>query len=260
MCLTYFTPVLWYLPKAALAAIIIRSTWNLVDYTTFLELWKAWKPYQQGGLKRDLFVWVLAFVATTFCGVLYGIGFACLVSLLILIKDAAMPRTVTLGQIESLGNIYRDVTVWKEAKTWTGILIVEFRGPLSFASADWFSEEIERKRLSSPHTVEIIVISFGSVHDLDKTAIEMLREVLVEWRKHHVSCIIADSKSRIRLLLEQYFAKMESGKVPLLDQPAFLINLEDAVQLAKRQLARKGRTISCYNARDDSAIKKGWRA
>jgi len=264
--LSFLTPVLFYLPKAALAAIILRSTWTLVDFKTASELWSSWKPNKLGGMKRDAVVWWISFFLTIFLGVLYGIGSAVLFSLLMIVRDAAMPRVVTLGQIESLGNIWRDAEVWSEGRTFPGILVVEFRGPLSFASADWFQEELERKRLSSPDQIEIMVLSFGSVHDLDKTAIEMLRELLTEWRKRGVSCIIADSKSRVRLLLEQYFAKPEKkNKAPLLDQPAFMISLDDAVQLAKRILSKRGRAISCYNAKDDSGVdarlrgSQGWR-
>jgi len=166
-----------------------------------------------------------------------------------------MPRISVLGQLEGLGKVWRDSEVWTEGRTWDGIMVVEFRGPLSFASADWFQEEVDRLRLTSPNPVEIIVLNFASVHDLDKTALEMLRELLTEWRKRDVGCIIAESKSRVRLLLEQYFAKADSkGKIPLLDQPAFIISLDNAVELAKRTLARRGRTISCYAAKDDSGL------
>merc|ERR1712107_62204 len=201
-------------------------------------------------------------------GVLYGIGSAVLFSLLMIVGDAAMPRFVTLGQIESLGNIWRDTKVWSEGRTYPGILVAEFRGPLSFASADWFQQELERMRLTSLDKVEIVVLSFGSVHDLDKTAIEMLRELFTEWQKRGVSCIVADAKSRVRLLLEQHFAKPRKGsKTPLLDQPAFLIGIDDAVQLAKRILHRRGRQISCYHAKDDNhpgagssmQASQGWR-
>jgi len=253
--LSFFTPVLFYLPKAALAAIIIRSTWNLVDFGMAQQLYQAWKPHREGGLKRDCIVWWLSFVATVFCGVLYGIGCAVIVSLLFIIRDAAMPRVVQLGQLEGLGNVWRDIEVWPEGRTWEGLMVVEFRGPLSFASADWFSEQMERCRLTSKTPVDVIVLNFASVHDLDKTSLEMLREIITEWRKRNVSCIVAEAKSRVRLLLEQYFAKPDGkGKVPLLDQTAFIISLDDAVQLAKRTLARRGKTVSVYNAKDDSGL------
>eukprot|EP00443_Scrippsiella_acuminata_P021853 CAMPEP_0115287302 /NCGR_PEP_ID=MMETSP0270-20121206/62383_1 /TAXON_ID=71861 /ORGANISM="Scrippsiella trochoidea, Strain CCMP3099" /LENGTH=722 /DNA_ID=CAMNT_0002704365 /DNA_START=52 /DNA_END=2220 /DNA_ORIENTATION=+ len=262
--LSFFTPVLYYLPKATLAAIILRSTWSLVDFKTARELWAAWKPARLGGLKRDFVVWWISFFLTIFMGVLYGIGSAVLFSLLMIVRDAAMPHFVTLGQIESLGNIWRDAEVWKEGRTYPGILVAEFRGPLSFASADWFQQELERMRLTSVEKIDIVVLSFGSVHDLDKTAVEMLRELLTEWRKRSVSCIVADAKSRVRLLLEQYFAKpSKAGQAPLLDQPAFMIGIDDAVQLAQRRLGnRQGRVASCYDARDDTTRRNsapGWR-
>merc|ERR1711972_1119682 len=266
--LSFFTPVLYYLPKATLAAIILRSTWSLVDFQTARELWAAWKPNKLGGMKQDFVVWWIAFFLTIFMGVLYGIGSAVLFSLLMIVRDAAMPRMVSLGQIESHGNIWRDTEVWGEGRTFPGILVAEFRGALSFASADWFQQELERMRLGCLDRVEIIVLSFGSVHDLDKTAIEMLRELFTEWQKRGVSCIVADAKSRVRLLLELHFAKPGKGnKAPMLDQPAFLIGIDEAVRLAKRTLHRRGRPVSCYDARDDShpgtrssmQASQGWR-
>eukprot|EP00913_Durusdinium_trenchii_P022106 g20772.t1 len=221
-------------------------------------------------MKRDFIVWWIAFLLTIFLGVLWGIGVAVGVSVLMIVHDAAVPRVVKLGRIESLGNIWRDQEVWPEGRTFPGILVLEFRGPLSFASADHFMEEVERRRLieeEEENPVEVIVLPFGSVHDLDKTlrqrfllgsgrgrtAIEMLRELLTEWRKRQISCIVAEAKSRVRLLLELHFAE---GPKPLLDQQAFMIGLDDAVSLAKLTLARKRRVLS---AQDDSATGKGLR-
>jgi len=254
--LEFLTGVLYYLPKSTLAAIILRSTWQLVDLHTPTTLWSSWKPYHQGGMKRDFIVWWIAFLLTVFKGVLWGIGIAVGVSVLMIVHDAAVPRVVKLGRIESLGNIWRDQEVWPEGRTFPGILVIEFRGPLSFASADHFLEEVEQKRLleeEDDNHIEVIVLPFGSVHDLDKTAIEMLRELLTEWRKRNISCIVADAKSRVRLLLEENFA---DGAKPLLDQQAFMISLDDAVSFAKLTMARKRKKIA---AQDDSAAGKGLR-
>jgi len=240
--LQFLTPVLYYLPKAALAAIILRSTWLLVDVKTPRELWALWKPYSQGGMKRDFVVWWTAFLLTVFCGVLYGIGTAVLLSIIMIVRDAAMPRVVTLGRLElSMGTVWRDKEVWPEGKVESGIMVVEFRGPLSFASADHFMEEMEHKRLTAEANgtrAEVVVLSLGSVHDLDRTAVNMLKDLLTEWRKMGIRFIMGDAKSRVRLLLEQYFAQ---GENPLLDQPAFMITLDDAVQLARRSVAIRGR-------------------
>ncbi|CAJ1399335.1 unnamed protein product [Effrenium voratum] len=227
--LQFLTPVLYYLPKATLAAIILRSTWQLVDLHTPTTLWSSWKPYHRGGMKRDFIVWWIAFLLTIFKGVLWGIGVAVGVSLIMIVHDAAVPRVVKLGRLESLGNIWRDQEIWPEGRTFQGIMVIEFRGPLSFASADHFMEEVENKRLleeEAGNHIGVIVLPFGSVHDLDKTAIEMLRELLTEWRKRDISCIVADAKSRVRLLLEEHFG---GGKAPLLNQQAFMIGFLPAV-------------------------------
>lgn len=238
--LQFFTGVIYYLPKATLAAIILRSIWQLVDFQLPRTLWKSWRPYTEGGMKRDFIVWWIAFLLTVFQGVFWGIGTAVGVSLLLIAHDAAVPRVVKLGRIESLGNIWRDKEVWPEGKTYPGILVLEFRGPLSFASADHFREEVEEKRLleDQENKIDVIVLPFGSVHDLDKTAIEMLRELLTEWKKLNIACVIADAKSRVRLLLEEHFAE---GADPLLDQPAFMISLEDAILLAQMAASQKQR-------------------
>lgn len=185
---------------------------------------------------------------------LWGIGLAVFVSVLMIVHDAAVPRVVKLGSIESLGNIWRDQEVWPEGRTYPGVLVIEFRGPLSFASADHFMEEVENKRLEEEEAgnpVDVIVLPFGSVHDLDKTAIEMLRDLLTEWRKRNMSCIVAEAKSRVRLLLEEHFGK---GSKPLLDQPAFMISLDDAVSLAKINVAKRKRRVA---AQDDSGTGEG---
>eukprot|EP00930_Biecheleria_cincta_P024515 TRINITY_DN17540_c0_g1_i8.p1 TRINITY_DN17540_c0_g1~~TRINITY_DN17540_c0_g1_i8.p1 ORF type:complete len:731 (+),score=130.66 TRINITY_DN17540_c0_g1_i8:99-2291(+) len=252
--LKFLTPVLYYLPKATLAAIILRSTWQLVDFKTPKTLWSSWRPYHQGGMRRDFVVWWIAFVLTVFLGVLWGIGAAVFVSVAMIVHDAAMPRTVTLGRIESLGNIWRDVEVWSEGRTFPGVLTVEFRGPLSFASADWFMEELERKKFLEAkrgNKVHVVVLSFGSVHDLDKTAIEMFRDLLTVWRKQSISCIVAEAKSRVRLLLEEHFAR---GDKPLLDQPKFMINIDDAVMYANMVVARKIKGEAVSKAQDDSGL------
>lgn len=190
-----------------------------------------------------MIVWWTAFLLTVFCGVLYGILAAVLISLCLIVKDAAMPRLVTLASIEQLGGVWRDSEVWPEGRTFPGILIVEFRGNLSFASASHFQEELESKMLAARKKVQVVVLSFGSVHDIDISAIATLRDIFAEWRKReNVSCIVADAKSRVRLLLEQHFAhdKLDAkGKIKeaaLLDQPAFIINIDDAVYLAQRLL------------------------
>eukprot|EP00929_Paragymnodinium_shiwhaense_P085881 TRINITY_DN46345_c0_g1_i1.p1 TRINITY_DN46345_c0_g1~~TRINITY_DN46345_c0_g1_i1.p1 ORF type:complete len:725 (+),score=108.15 TRINITY_DN46345_c0_g1_i1:158-2332(+) len=239
--LTCLTPILFYLPKATLAAIVMKSAWGLRDFEEAAQLWRQCRPYKEGGHRRDFVVWCLAFTITVFFGALYGIACAAIVGLVLIVYDAATPEMVTLGKVDGVGRVWRATQHWTQAQTYAGMLVVEPRGSLNYASAAHFQEALEEKLASeaccSEQPVKVVVLDFGSVHDLDPTAIVMFKEVLTKWRTAGIGCIIADAKSRVRLLLEENFGR---GEIPLLNQPAFLISIEDAVDLGLRQLASRG--------------------
>ena len=77
------------------------------------------------------------------------------------VADASTPDAVTLGAVPRLQNQWHDVSRWPEARTVPGILVFEFRGPLVFASAEWFHDEVERMRLSESHGASIRYVILG---------------------------------------------------------------------------------------------------
>jgi len=240
--LIFLTPALRYLPKAALAAIIMKSTSSLLDFETPRTLWKSWKPKHQGGLRRDMVIWCIAFSFTLALGVIYGIGFAVLLSVALIVADAAEPQAVVLGRVEAIGRKWRNIQDWPHAQTFPGILVFEFRGPLSFASAEFFQEQIELVRHEAEsrdgRATSTVVLSFESVHLLDSTALKMLEDLLVEWRNEGISCVISGARHQVRALIEEKLVRVrkELKKPALLDQTGFMISVSDAVELARKRL------------------------
>merc|ERR1719254_224108 len=110
--------MLVYLPKATLAAIIITSTRNLIDFGTAFGLWKYWKPHKTGGLKPDLTVWIIAFVITSLMGVLQGILAAVVVSVAYIVKRAAQPESVILGRVDDPGPQSSWMRPWRNVEDW----------------------------------------------------------------------------------------------------------------------------------------------
>ncbi|CAE8609830.1 unnamed protein product [Polarella glacialis] len=234
--LCFLTPALVYLPKAALAAIIMKSTLSLIDFEMPWDLYmKYWKAKRMGGLKRDLLVWIIAFTFTLGLGVLYGIACAVVLSIGLILKDAVAPKMVVLGRVDHL-NQWRNIEDWPEAKTYEGLLVVEFRGPLSFASADHFQETVQliRHQWQSDGNAgsKIVVISLVAVHYIDATAISMLDDLLTEWKLEGVGCIISGAKHQVRLLIEDKLVRRK-GANSLLDQVDFMITIDQAIHLAE---------------------------
>lgn len=230
--LQFLTPALYFMPKATLAAIIITSTRSLIDFATPMELWKYWKPSQLGGLKTDLVVWTVAFIITSMIGVIQGILAAVLVSVSMIIADAAKPEAHVLGRIESM-NKWRSMDEWQGfATSYPGIMVYEFRGPLLFVSAEFFQEQIEdyRMKYSTKKTpINIIILSFSSVHRLDISALTMLEDILSEWKQRGIRCIVTGAKAQTRRLIE---GRMGLDGKGLLEQTHYLIGVNDAFNLA----------------------------
>jgi len=241
--LTCLTPALKYLPKAAIAAIIMKSSYSLLDLDTPKLLSKSWKPKREGGLKRDLVIWFTAFVCTLALGVVWGIGLAVLFSVGMIVHDATEPQACILGEVTTLGRKWRDIEAWPNARTYRGILVFEFRGPLFFASAEFFQDEMDRLRIKAEerdgHPISIAVLSLESVHHLDSTALRILEDVLSEWRKNQISCIISGARHQVRLLIEEKLvrAREKKGLPPLLDQSVFMITASVAVEQARQRFA-----------------------
>jgi len=235
--LIFLAPAISFLPKAALASIIMKSSVSLLDFDYPMEIWKQyWKPKRKGGLRRDLRIWVVAFVTTLLMGVLYGIGLAVLVDVLLIVRDASQPNAVILGRVEvGGGRKWQNLEDWPAAEIFEGIMVFEFRGPLSFASAEWFQEAVEKHRLEYSEKygageVKIIVLSFTSVHYLDKTALIMLKDLFAEWSKVGVECVISGAKHQVRALVEKVL-------VDHVKQTNFMVGVSDAVEIARRRLA-----------------------
>eukprot|EP00403_Amphidinium_massartii_P026265 CAMPEP_0178385150 /NCGR_PEP_ID=MMETSP0689_2-20121128/7886_1 /TAXON_ID=160604 /ORGANISM="Amphidinium massartii, Strain CS-259" /LENGTH=658 /DNA_ID=CAMNT_0020005427 /DNA_START=114 /DNA_END=2087 /DNA_ORIENTATION=+ len=239
--LCFLTPALVYLPKCALAAVIMKSTMSLIDFDTPLELWKYyWRPKKKGGLKRDLKVWLVAFAGTLGLGVIYGIALAVCLSVFLIVKDATSPSIVVLGRVEEVGGQWRNILDWEHAKTIDKIMVIEFRGPLSFASSDYFQEQVEairHKWRKHSRKVEVMVLSLVAVHYLDLTAVKMLEDLLTEWKRDGVTCVISGAKHQVRLLIEDRLVKKKN----LLSQMDFMISIDEAVTLAQRYVRKSSK-------------------
>mmetsp|Transcript_20584 Transcript_20584/g.45039 ORF Transcript_20584/g.45039 Transcript_20584/m.45039 type:complete len:735 (-) Transcript_20584:295-2499(-) len=235
--LMYLTPALQFLPKTTLAAIIINSTKSLIDFSTPRKLWGFWRPTEDGGLRRDLIVWVLAFFFTVYLGVLEGIAIAVVFSVALVVADAAAPQGVVLGKVEVVGRKWRNVKDWPDAKQTPGIMVFEFRGPLMFASAEWFSDVVEKKKAviekETGHKIQIMVLSFASVHNIDYTALAILEELVSGWKKNGVGVVVSGAKHRVRHLI----AEELGTRAKLIQQPNLMLSIGEAVELAQKRLS-----------------------
>lgn len=234
--LIFLAPLIEDLPKASLAAIVMVSAEGLMDFAMPLDLWRS----SEGSFRifrKDLIVWLVGFVCTILAGALYGIILSVLVAVAQVVADASTPHAVTLGAVPHLEGQWHDVKRWSEARTVPGVLVFEFRGPLVFASAEWFRDEVERMRLAEGRTgsIRYVILGMGPVPVIDYSAIAMLQSILTEWKKKGIHCIVAEANySVLELLHEKLGDQLEQFE----QGSQGVLSIERAVSLATGHATR----------------------
>jgi len=229
--LLFLAPLLYYLPKASLAAIVLTSAKGLVDFKTPKSIWGSSSRAFHEGLGKDFTVWCVGFVCTILFGALYGIGIAVLVGVGQVVAEATAPRAATLGTVKELGGQMKDVKEFPGAETIPGILAFQFRGPLCFCSAEGFHEELS-SRLTKD--VKAVVLDFGSVEYVDFSALAVLKDILVKFKVEKIDCLVGAANPSVEFLLGEKLGK--GCEKPLLEIFKGMSTLE-AIALLQQRLS-----------------------
>jgi len=152
LTLLFLTSYFYYLPKAALAAIILVAVLGLIDYREARHLWIT--------DKQDFLAFVVTFLATIFISIETGLLVGVAVSVMFIIYRLSNPHIAELGQIPN-SNTYRNLARFDELDTVQEALILRFDAPLFFANSSSFKETILSRineRSGTPSNEYIIAI------------------------------------------------------------------------------------------------------
>lgn len=193
LVLLFLTPLFYYLPSAALAAVILVAVYRLLDLE---EAWRVFKVSPVDGLAL-----LITFLATLFVGVEQGILIGVLFTLLAFIRRTAYPRIAELGYVEEK-DAFLGLESFPRAKTIPGALVVRFDARLYFANVP-FLEEWLLKRVAERPDLRWIFIDCRGVNDIDVTAIEGLEDLVSGYRSRGIEIIFTHMKLPVREQLEK---------------------------------------------------------
>ncbi len=188
LTLLFFTPLFYYLPNTALAAIVIVAVIDLVDFKTAAKLF-AVKRASGASL-------LLTFAATLALGVEKGVLIGIVFSLLVFIWRSAHPHTAELGFVNpELG--FRNVKRYPDATTYPHILILRVDASLYFANMA-FLEELLRKAAHEKAGLRWILMDFSGVNDIDGCAVETLGRLFDTYHESGIDFALAGVKGPVR--------------------------------------------------------------
>ena len=177
------------IPEPVLAAVVIAALAHALDPQPILRLWR---------IRRDAIVASVAAIGVLGFGVLDGMLFAVVLSVLALVRRIATPEIATLGQLGDSHN-YVDVARHPEARCDPDILIVRPGEPMFFANAERILTALEMQAARAG--VRHVVLSLEESSDLDSTALDALAESATRLAANARALMLARVKDPVRDLL-----------------------------------------------------------
>ncbi len=181
------TPLLYHLPQATLASVIIMAVINLVKVDPIKHAWKV--------QRHDAVVAVVTFLLTMVWaphldkGIMVGV----ISSLGLFLYRTMAPRVAVLSR-DPDGTL-RDAEV-RKLQTCRNISVIRFDGPLYFANTGYFEDKI-MERVALKPDLKFVIIDAEGINEIDATGEEMLHNLIGRLKEAGVELIIARAKKQI---------------------------------------------------------------
>ncbi|WP_343974006.1 SulP family inorganic anion transporter [Pseudonocardia aurantiaca] len=201
------------LPQPTLAAVVIAASISLADIPGTLRLYRV--------RRTEFSLSVAAFVGVVVLGVLPGILVAVALSIGNVFRRAWWPYQTVLGRVPGISG-FHDVRSYPNAERLRGCVIFRFDGPVFFANARTFREQIQELARSEP-SPKWIVVAAEPITDVDTTAADMLHDLDLDLNANGVSLVFAEMKDPVRHKIDRY------GLTRTIDPSHFFPTLEVAV-------------------------------
>ena len=187
LTLLFLTPLLYHLPQAVLAAVIIMAVIGLINFAAIKHAWQA--------NKHDGIASVVTFVATLAAaphldkGIMVGAGLA----ILLYLYRTMSPRVAILGRYHD--GTLRDVKVHNlpESKV---VVAVRFDGRLYFANVSYFEDAILEAVADNPKVSFLVVVGDG-INELDASGEEVVHHLVERLRAGGITMMFSGLKKQV---------------------------------------------------------------
>ena len=162
----FLTPLLFNLPVATLAAIIIVAVLSLVDFKTPAQLWKY--------SKSDFSAIAATIIFTLVTGIETGVIVGVILSLILYLWRASRPHAAIVGRVpstEHFRNIKRH-----EVLTYPQLITVRMDEALTYLNARWL-EEFILEQVSENNQVTHVILMCSAVNEIDASGLESLEAI-----------------------------------------------------------------------------------
>jgi SulP family sulfate permease len=185
--LLFLTPLLYHLPQAVLAAVIMMAVIGLVN---FKAIGHAWHTHKHDGVASIVtFVATLAFAPHLDNGIMIGAGLAIILYLYRTMK----PRVAILGR--HADGTLRDVKVHNLPVS-ENIIAMRYDGSLYFANVPYFEDTILEAVANNPRAKHLLIVADG-INQLDASGDEVIHHVVERLRSSGIRVTFSGLKKQV---------------------------------------------------------------
>ena len=162
----FLTPLIYFLPKATLAATIIVAVLSLVDFKILKTTW----DYS----KADFTAVLATIILTLLSGVEVGVSAGVILSIALHLYKTSKPHIAEVGLVpgtEHFRNVLRH-----EVRTTPELVTIRVDESLYFANAR-FLEDYILDRVAEDQAIKHVVLMCPAVNEIDTSALEALEEI-----------------------------------------------------------------------------------
>jgi SulP family sulfate permease len=193
LVLLFFTPLLYHLPQAVLAAVIMLAVANLVNFGAFKHAWNAQR--HDGIAAIVTFAATLGFAPYLDMGILIGAGLA----IVLYLYRTMRPRVAILGRHPD--GTLRDARV-HNLPTSEHIIVIRFDGSLYFANVPYFEDAILAEAARNPKAKYILVVGDG-INEIDGSGEEAIRRLVKQLEETGVILVFSGLKMQVLRVMER---------------------------------------------------------
>ncbi|NOX09853.1 MAG: sulfate permease [Gammaproteobacteria bacterium] len=226
--LLWLTPLLYHLPQATLAAVIIMAVINLIKISPIIHAWHA-EPHD-GAVAVITFFLTVLWAPHLDRGIIVGVA----LSLGLFVYRTMRPRMAVLSRFRD--GTMRDITV-HNLSTCENIVVMRFDMSLYFANAGYFEDRVLEIVAANP-ALKFIIIDASAINQMDATGEEVLHHLAERLRGADIELLIARMKREFVQTLQR------TGLIDYMGDNTLFPRVQNAVDYAWSKLG-KGHKDSC---------------
>jgi SulP family sulfate permease len=185
--LLFLTPLLYHLPQAVLAAVIMMAVVGLINFKAMRH---AWNTHKHDGIASVVtFFATLASAPHLDNGIMVGAGLA----IVLYLYRTMRPRVAILGRYHD--GTLRDVAVNNLPRS-ERVIAIRYDGSLYFANVPYFEEAILEAVSASPRSSHLLIVSDG-INQLDASGDEVIHHVVERLRAGGIRVVFSGLKKQV---------------------------------------------------------------